>query len=329
GKNATGTVWAGDFVFYGRGGNWAGQDWNTSVGVPQGFYYWLPPNGGNDGLLSNGFENTVVTNTAAHSGSYSLEFNMPFNRAPHDGYVGTQRFMLDGSGPTPRVALKNAGGKTVQAVAGDILRITVWIKASNLVPDSAALYPGTWAVGFTPLWFTGTGSNYGYNPVGPSNDYTFTFPATTAFDWTPYSLDITVPTGVNARALEVRLHVYSRFTGTIYFDDLSIEDIGSTTGVKNSLVPLTFDLANNYPNPFNPTTTIHYSVPNTAKISLAIYNVLGQEVRMLVDGNISAGYHDVVWDGKDNHGNTVQSGVFFYRLETGSMAIVKKMLLIK
>ncbi|HLX12416.1 MAG TPA: hypothetical protein VKS81_06345, partial [Bacteroidota bacterium] len=46
GKNATGTVWAGDFVFYGRGGNWAGQDWNTSVGVPQGFYYWLPPNGG-------------------------------------------------------------------------------------------------------------------------------------------------------------------------------------------------------------------------------------------------------------------------------------------
>ena len=50
GKNATGTVWADDFILVGRGGAWAGQDWNTGVGVPTGWYYWLPPNGGNDGL---------------------------------------------------------------------------------------------------------------------------------------------------------------------------------------------------------------------------------------------------------------------------------------
>ncbi len=71
GKNATGTVSADDFIFLGRGGAWAGQDWNTGVGVPTGWYYSLPPNGGNDGLLQDGFENTVVTNTVSHSGSYS------------------------------------------------------------------------------------------------------------------------------------------------------------------------------------------------------------------------------------------------------------------
>jgi hypothetical protein len=330
GKNATGTVWADDFVFYGRAGAWAGQDWNTNLLAPTGWYYWLPPNGGNDGLLNDGFENTRVTSTVAHSGLNSLMFELPFDRVAHDGFVGTQRFMLDGSSPITFAAQKgNQNVSSIKAVPGDILRLTVWIKASNLVPDSAALYPGTWAVGFTPLWFTGTGHNYGYGPVGPSIDYTFTFPAVTSFDWTPYSLDVTVPEGVDAKALEVRLHVYSRFTGTIYFDDLSVEVIGTTLDVKDNTIPRTFDLANNYPNPFNPTTTIRFAVPQAGPISLMVYNVLGQQVRILAQGNISAGYHDVVWDGKDDRGMTVQSGVYFYRLQTGSVALVKKMVMIK
>ena len=61
---------------------WAGQDWNTNLGVPTGWYYWLPPNGGNDGLLDNGFENTVVTTEAAHSGMNSLKFNLPCDPRP-------------------------------------------------------------------------------------------------------------------------------------------------------------------------------------------------------------------------------------------------------
>ena len=333
GKNATGTVWADDFVFYGRGGAWAGQDWNAGVGVPTGWFYWLPPNGGNDGLLGNGFENTVVTNEAAHSGNYSLKFDMPFDRAPHDGFVGTHRFMLDGSGPA--LPVSPSGGTTpasVSAVAGDILRLSVWIKASNLVPDSAAMYPGTWSVGFTPLWFTGTGNNSGYNPVGPATDYTFSFPAVTSFDWTQYSLDVQVPTGVSATALEVRLHVYSRFTGTIYFDDLGVQVIGTSTGVSGNDtrgIPKTFQLSDNFPNPFNPTTVIQYATPRADQISLEIYNLLGQRVRTLVDGVISAGYHEAVWDGRNENGQQVESGVYFYRLQTGQVGLVKKMLFVK
>jgi hypothetical protein len=332
GQKATGTVWADNFVFYGRGGAWAGQDWNTSVGVPQGFYYWLPPNGGNDGLFNSGFENTRVTSAQAHSGSNSLMFDMPFNRATHDGYVATQRYMLDGSGPNPSIVPPGKNGaKRVQAKAGDVLHISVWVMADSLVPDSAALYPGTWAVGFTPLFFAGTGNNYGYNPVGPQNDYTFTFPAVTSFGWTQYSLDVTVPTGVSAAALEVRLHVYARFTGRVYFDDLNVQVIGSTLGVgasKNNL-PKTYALDNNYPNPFNPTTTIQYAMPKTGQVSLVVYNILGQQVRSLLSGVVQAGYHNAIWDSKNDRGLTVPSGMYFYRLSVGNIAIVKKMLLIK
>ncbi|MGE5400287.1 MAG: hypothetical protein ACM3S2_07775, partial [Ignavibacteriales bacterium] len=88
GKNATGTVWADDFILTGRAGAWAGQDWNGSVGVPTGWNYWLPPNGGNDAQLANGFENTIITNEAAHSGTYSLKFDIP--KGTHDAWVGTK-----------------------------------------------------------------------------------------------------------------------------------------------------------------------------------------------------------------------------------------------
>ena len=124
GKNATGTVWADDFMLYGRGGAWAGQDWTTSVGVPTGWNYWLPPNGGNDGMLSNGFENTVVTNEAAHSGLYSLKFDLPFNRTPHDAWVGTRRYLLNPPGSLNAPSAK--GPRDISELsgvkAGDVLR---------------------------------------------------------------------------------------------------------------------------------------------------------------------------------------------------------------
>ncbi|MCX6142142.1 MAG: T9SS type A sorting domain-containing protein, partial [Ignavibacteriales bacterium] len=276
-------------------------------------------NGGNDGLLAYGFETTVVTGEAAHSGLYSLKFNMPAGRGSHDGFVGTKRFPLNG------------GSTSTTINPGDIVRLSVWIKASNLVPDSAAKYPGTWAVGFTPLWFAKYGNNDGYNPVGPSNDYTFTFPNVKSFDWTQYSLDVQVPAGVGVKALETRLHVYSTFVGTVYFDDLTVQKVGTTTGVSsgNSSIPKVFELSNNYPNPFNPSTKIQFAVPNEQNISLVIYNLLGQRIRTLVQGVYAAGQYTVTWDGKDQVGRTLESGVYIYRLETGSIALVKKMLMLK
>jgi flagellar hook assembly protein FlgD len=70
-------------------------------------------------------------------------------------------------------------------------------------------------------------------------------------------------------------------------------------------------------------------VPHTGPVSLVVYNVLGQQVRTLVNGVVAAGYHTAVWDSKNDRGQTMESGVYFYRLQFGSMSIVKKMLLIK
>jgi hypothetical protein len=141
GKDATGTVWADYFIFTGRAGAWAGQDWNIGVGVPTGWFYWLPPIGGNDGVLANGFENTRVTTEASHSGTNSLKFDLPFTREPHDGFVGTKRFYFNDPLLAPTQAVKQSRN-IMDVQPGDMLRLSVWIKTSNLVTDSAALYLG-------------------------------------------------------------------------------------------------------------------------------------------------------------------------------------------
>lgn len=86
---------------------------------------------------------------------------------------------------------------------------------------------------------------------------------------------------------------------------------------------------NNYPNPFNPETTIAYSVPKAGLTSLKVYNTKGQLVRSLVDGVREAGNHSVVWNGMDSSGNSVSSGLYFYRLTSDGNTVTRKMLLAK
>jgi len=94
-------------------------------------------------------------------------------------------------------------------------------------------------------------------------------------------------------------------------------------------LPLITELKGNYPNPFNPTTSINFSLGQMTDVSLEIYNVIGQKVRTLVNGQLEAGQHNVVWDGRDDHGKGVSSGVYFYRLTGGAYTATRKMLMIK
>ncbi|HNQ42975.1 MAG TPA: choice-of-anchor J domain-containing protein, partial [Candidatus Cloacimonadota bacterium] len=87
--------------------------------------------------------------------------------------------------------------------------------------------------------------------------------------------------------------------------------------------------ASNFPNPFNPETTIAYSVPKNGVTSLKVYNTKGQLVRNLVNSDLTAGMHSVVWNGTDEKGKAVPSGVYFYRVENAGKAVTKKMLLSK
>jgi FlgD Ig-like domain/Right handed beta helix region len=88
-------------------------------------------------------------------------------------------------------------------------------------------------------------------------------------------------------------------------------------------------LHNNYPNPFNPETNISFSIPAEQKVELTIYNLKGQKVRQLVNGQLASGKHSIVWEGKDNNGKLVGSGLYFYKLRTDNKEISKKMLLLK
>ncbi|MDP8201734.1 MAG: carboxypeptidase regulatory-like domain-containing protein [Candidatus Tenebribacter burtonii] len=88
-------------------------------------------------------------------------------------------------------------------------------------------------------------------------------------------------------------------------------------------------LNGNVPNPFNPTTTISFSLETAGYVNIDIYNVKGEKVRTLVDENLEATSHSVVWDGKDDLGRTTSSGVYFYKMKTGSFTSTKKMVLMK
>ncbi len=94
-------------------------------------------------------------------------------------------------------------------------------------------------------------------------------------------------------------------------------------------LPTEFALEQNYPNPFNPETEIRFALPEANQVALKIFNLLGAEVRTLVDKRYEAGYHHVRWDGKDKQGNPVASGVYLYQLRAGSFSQVKKMSLLR
>ncbi|MCC7429903.1 VCBS repeat-containing protein [bacterium] len=94
-------------------------------------------------------------------------------------------------------------------------------------------------------------------------------------------------------------------------------------------MPQQFSLHQNYPNPFNPTTTIEFDLTQGAFTKLAVYNTNGQLVKELLAKNLEANYHKIVWDGTDQNGHKVSSGIYFYRINSGKFVDTKKMLLLK
>jgi hypothetical protein len=93
--------------------------------------------------------------------------------------------------------------------------------------------------------------------------------------------------------------------------------------------PIRFNMAQNYPNPFNPSTQIDFSLPEPGPVQLKIYRLDGQLVRTLVDGPRDRGAHQVIWDGRDDAGHRMSSGVYFYRITTGPYEQTRKMSLVK
>jgi len=120
--------------------------------------------------------------------------------------------------------------------------------------------------------------------------------------------------------------------GKIVLVDINAKKVGNIqvqTIYGSTALPLDYVLFQNYPNPFNPSTAIKFQVPKTSDVKIAVYDMLGQEVRTLVAGEVLRGTYTVDWDGFNNYGAKVASGTYIYRMTAGEFIQSKKMVLIK
>jgi len=144
-------------------------------------------------------------------------------------------------------------------------------------------------------------------------------------------------------------NVPSTFSISLHIEDFSeivssgqeIIYIPSETGEIDGFINIENDVSNvsseivplislqNYPNPFNPATTISYYVKQEAEVNISIYNIKGQKVKTLINETKNAGSYNLEWNGVDDAGKKVSSGVYFYRLKTGDLEKVRKMILLK
>ncbi len=312
GPNATGTVWADNFIHVGRAGAWAGQNWNGFVEADSGWQYWQAPDGGNDGRTY--FPGSGVTTEQARTGTSSLKIIAPVGRPSGELVWFTE---------TVPVLPNSAGKKYV---------FSAWMKTGSIKKDS--VFNSSYALGFTWTWHTKLFADAGgWNEFG-SGEYRFVLKDTSS-NWTQYQVIITVPDNA-VRAVSVRPRAYPLWTGVAYYDDFSVNGVDFVTSVDedgpkpiSSTIPSDYKLEQNYPNPFNPSTTINYDLTKSSAVRLDIYNIIGQKVRTLINDVQSAGSWKVVWNGNDDFGVSVASGVYFYRLATPNVVLTRKMVLMK
>ncbi|RLC56113.1 MAG: hypothetical protein DRH89_06365, partial [Candidatus Cloacimonadota bacterium] len=146
-------------------------------------------------------------------------------------------------------------------------------------------------------------------------------------DWELVELDLSAYSGT--AQIRFVFGSASLFTGEgWYIDDIHYSN---TTGSNNdTIIPITNQLYSNFPNPFNPTTTISFDIAQASSfVTLDIYNIKGQKVKTLVNDDLEVGKHTILWNGKDDSGKSVSSGIYFYKMKTAKYTSTRKMILMK
>jgi hypothetical protein len=151
--------------------------------------------------------------------------------------------------------------------------------------------------------------------------------------------------GVSGSGVLATITFEVKQTGSYDLEWLTVQALNSQTGTLSGItadgtsgtvkwtpqvqVPAAYALRQNYPNPFNPKTTIKFDLPVTDEVNLSVYDLSGKLVQTLVSGSMDAGYHQVVWNGTDEQGQSVSSGVYLYRLSAGTYQQTQRMILMK
>ncbi len=146
-------------------------------------------------------------------------------------------------------------------------------------------------------------------------------------NWDSYHYDLDA---YSNELIRVGFRCTSSQTFFAMIDAIMIMNDGAALSEEEQvIIPETTALRGNYPNPFNPETTISFDVKENSTVTIDVYNIRGQRVNRIVEGDYNAGRHSIVWDGSDDSGSQVSSGVYFYRMQSGSYAKTKKMILMK
>jgi hypothetical protein len=313
GKDATGTVWF-DNIGCNTDPGWSMGIFGGNAETPVGWTNWA-----SSGEI--GFAN-FVADTGAHSGDYSVLLEEKDNNADEMVF----------------------NGYPVPAESGKWYKIGVWVKTDsiNTDTDSSSWWPTN---SITARDNNRIGITYFFHKAPIETSWDLLSPGDYFFyidqrggqekqGWTQYNVIAQAP-AADVGGVSMRARFTSYPTGRAWYDDFSIEPVTMViTSLEEpsnytTLTPSDFQLENNYPNPFNPETIIEYKVPKTGQVKLAIFNVLGQKVKTLVDAHQLAGIYNVMWDGKDESGNKLATGVYFYQLIGENALITKKMTLLK
>jgi hypothetical protein len=141
----------------------------------------------------------------------------------------------------------------------------------------------------------------------------------------------------NAGDLDGRTYISSN--GVNYNNSLSgsgdlnlrakISTTSTTIGIQPNTIPAGFELSQNYPNPFNPVTTLRYNLPVATLVNITVYDMLGREVKTLINQTQDDGYRLIIWDATNDYGKPVSAGIYFYQIQAGEYISTKKMVLLK
>jgi len=115
----------------------------------------------------------------------------------------------------------------------------------------------------------------------------------------------------------------------IYFDNISFYSNSVGIDNRNETFPQGFALEQNFPNPFNPVTTLRYDLPENSYVNVTVYDMLGRQVRTLVNTTQDAGFRSVIWNATNDYGKPVSAGIYLYQIQAGEFVQTKKMVLLK
>lgn len=274
-------------------------------------------------LLSEGFETNAVPgtfwlaadqNTSSGSDYWGRKATSSGGKAKsgsfaawcaHNGMTGTA---YDNN---MNAFMEYKNGLNISGYTNVQISFWIWYKTENSYDYCSFQYwNGSSWVEFSGGRFTGTGTGSG--------------------TWTQKTYAVPSAAGTTFRFRWVFYSDGSITNEGAYIDDIVVTGVSALRINKEMAeVPTQFDMHQNYPNPFNPSTTIRFDLPTQTHVRLNIYNTNGQLVRSLVSANYNAGIHEITWDGRNNAGQTVATGLYIYRIQAGNHVKSMKMMLMK